>query len=97
MFFRFTVAIVAIVLISLLGIAIEKRNLELRREISQQHYRTEELLETHARLRQQTQHLGATSRLMEATQNPEQQQELLHKSSKPHSLPLMRWQQPHAR
>lgn len=97
MFFRFAVAIIAIVLISLIGIAIEKRNLELRREISRQHYQMEGMLEIHARLRQETQQLGATERIMEAAQQDEQS--LVHpqvSSGKREKLPLMRWQRPSA-
>ena len=66
MFFRFGSAIVLVVLISLIGTALEKRNLEVRREISRQHYREDVLLEQHAALRVQAQQLGAPARVIEA-------------------------------
>ena len=65
MYFRFGSALVLIVCISLAGVALEKRNLELRREVTRQHYRTEVLLEKHARLRAETQQLGAPTRTIE--------------------------------
>jgi len=64
MFFRFGAAVVLIVVIALCGIALEKRSLELRRVISQQVYRTEQLHEQRARLRTRCQQLGAPSRLL---------------------------------
>src|SRR5947207_2357910 len=65
MFFRFGSALVLVVLISLAGTALEKRNLELRRTVSRQHYRLEILLENHAANRVLAQQLGAPSRLVE--------------------------------
>jgi hypothetical protein len=65
MFFRFGSALVLVVLISLAGTALEKRNLELRRIVSRQHYRLEILLEKHAGNRVLAQQLGAPSRLVD--------------------------------
>lgn len=65
MFFRFGAAVCLVVLISLVGIAIEKQNLERRREISRQHYRMDVLKDEHARLRLRTQKLAAMERLVE--------------------------------
>ncbi|REJ84431.1 MAG: hypothetical protein DWQ34_19875 [Planctomycetota bacterium] len=65
MFFRFGAALVLVILIALLGIAIEKRNLALRRSISLQDYRREQLLEQRARLRLETEQLGAPGRLLD--------------------------------
>ena len=65
MFFRFGSAVVLVVLVSLAGIALEKRNLELRRSLSRQHYRMDVLREAHVRLRVRTQELGAPARLIE--------------------------------
>ena len=48
MFYRFGGALVLLVLIALGGIAIEKRNLTLRRAVSHQKFRQEVLLEEHA-------------------------------------------------
>lgn len=66
MFFRFGAAIVVVVAISLTSVAIEKRNLELRRAISHQEYQRELLIERQARTRAETEKLGAPPRLLEA-------------------------------
>ncbi len=66
MFFRFGAAVLLIVVVSLLGIAIEKRALSLKRTISLQTYRAEQLQERCVRLRLQSEQLGAPSRLMQA-------------------------------
>lgn len=68
MFFRFCAATLLIVLISLAGVALGSRNLELRRSLSRQHYQLDLLLERHARLRLQTQRSGAPPRLLERVQ-----------------------------
>lgn len=65
MFFRFGSALVLVVLVSLAGTALEKRNLELKRAVSRQHYRLEVLLEQHASNRVLAQQLGAPSRLVD--------------------------------
>jgi hypothetical protein len=65
MFFRFGSAVFLVVVMSLIGIAIEKQNLDLRREISRQHYRMDVLREEHARLRLRSQRLAAIERLFE--------------------------------
>ncbi len=65
MFFRFGSALVLVVLISLAGTALEKRNLKLRRAVSRQQYRLEVLLEQHAANRVLAQQLGAPSRLVD--------------------------------
>ena len=65
MFFRFGSALVLVVLISLAGTALEKRNLELKRIVSRQQYRLEILLEQHAANRVLAQQLGAPSRLID--------------------------------
>jgi hypothetical protein len=65
MFFRFGSALVLVVLISLAGTALEKRNLQLKRAISRQHYRREILLEQHSSRRVEAQRLGAPMRLID--------------------------------
>ena len=65
MFFRFGSALVLVVLVSLTGTALEKRNLELKRIVSRQHYRLEILLERHSANRVLAQQLGAPSRLID--------------------------------
>ena len=71
MFFRFGSAIVLVVLISLAGTALEKRNLELRRSVSRQQYRQEILLERYAGHRVQAQQLGAPLRVIETVDERE--------------------------
>jgi hypothetical protein len=66
MFFRFGAAVLLVVVVSLLGIALEKRTLTLKRTISLQLYRTEQLQERCVRLRLRSEELGAPARLMEA-------------------------------
>ncbi len=65
MFFRFGSALVLVVLISLAGTALEKRNLELKRAVSRQQYRLEILVEQHAAKRVLAQQLGAPGRLID--------------------------------
>lgn len=51
MLFRFIAALVLIVAVSLSAIALEKRELALKRAISLQHFRMDQLMEERARLR----------------------------------------------
>ncbi len=51
MVFRFIAALALIVTVSLIGIRLENRELALKRAISLQHYRMDQLLEEQARLR----------------------------------------------
>jgi hypothetical protein len=64
MFFRFGTALVLVVLISLVGTALEKKNLELKRAVSRQRYRLEILCEQQAARRVLAQQLGAPNRLV---------------------------------
>ncbi|MBS0260400.1 MAG: hypothetical protein JSS02_00480 [Planctomycetes bacterium] len=65
MFFRFGVGLLLVVLTSLVGTALEKRTLELKRAVSGQHYRLERLKNMRASKRLQAQQLGAPNRLVE--------------------------------
>ena len=65
MLFRFGAAVLLIVVVSLLGIAIEKRTLSLKRTISLQTYRVEQLQERCARLRVKCEKSGAPARLLQ--------------------------------
>lgn len=69
MVFRFLVAIGLVVLVALAGVALEKRALELRREVSRQHFRESVLLEQQARLRLRTQEHGAPAKLIDALED----------------------------
>ena len=59
MYFRFGAAIVLVVAISVVGVALEKQSLSYRRQIAQQRYRMDALVEQYAQLRLQAQRLGA--------------------------------------
>jgi len=65
MYFRFGSALVLVFLMSVGGIAIEKQCLALRRAVIRQQYRREVLADEYARLRLETQQLGAPIRLFE--------------------------------
>jgi hypothetical protein len=65
MFFRFGSAVLLVVLISLVGIAIEKQNLQHRRELSRQHFQMDVLRDEHTRLRLRCQSLASIERLFE--------------------------------
>jgi hypothetical protein len=65
MFFRFGAAMLLVVAVSLLGIAVEKRSLALKRTISLQLYRAEQLRERCVRLRLRCEELGAPARLVQ--------------------------------
>ena len=63
MYFRFGSGLLLMVLISLGGIALEKRKLELHRRISKQQFQLAVLLEKRSQLRLETQQLSAPVRL----------------------------------
>jgi hypothetical protein len=65
MFFRFGVALVLVVAISLAGTGLEKQNLELKRIVSRQHYRLEILREQYTSQRVVAHQLGAPARLID--------------------------------
>ena len=100
MFFRFGSAVLLVVVMSLLGIAIEKENLDLRREISRQHYRMDVLQEEHARLRLRSQELAGIERLSEMVDQPEAsrlttpQTPRVETEKKRRRLPQLFWRQP---
>lgn len=51
MLFRFTCAVILVLLTALAGIALERENLALKRSVSLQHYRIDQLRERRAKLR----------------------------------------------
>jgi hypothetical protein len=71
MYFRFGSALVLVVLISLAGIALEKRNLDLRRAATRQRFRRDVLHDTHIRMRLETQRLGAPAQTIDALESGE--------------------------
>ncbi len=65
MYFRFASTICLVVVVSLIGVGLEKETLSLRREVSRQHFRTDILGENRAKLRWECEQLGAPQRLIE--------------------------------
>lgn len=65
MFFRFAVVVLTLLVLALCGVSIEKGNLELRRSISLQEYRRQQLLEQRSRLKVEIEQLSAPHRLRE--------------------------------
>ena len=63
MFFRFAAALILVVLISIVGIGLEKQTLEAKRAVSRQYFQKDLLLEMHAKLRLRIQELTAPSHL----------------------------------
>ena len=96
MFFRFGSALVLVVLISLAGNALEKRHLELRRRIIRQHYRMDVLSDAHAKLRLETQRLGAPVRMIETLENGtlDLRQPEDPVATEATRMPLLHWQRP---
>ena len=93
MFFRFGAALTLVVLIALLGTTLEKQNLELKRAISHQQYRLDELLSSHVRLKLEAQRLGTPARLLGPLERGEHQ---LERPTKPQRTderrtPLLNW------
>lgn len=103
MFFRFGSAVCVVVLISLIGLAIEKRSLALRRQLSRQHYQMDILRDKHARLRLQSQELATIERLFEHVEQPDsglafpekprERASAVDSDSRPRA-PLLFWRQP---
>ena len=96
MFFRFGAVIFLAVLIAMCGVLLEKRTLDLRRNVTRQYYRTDVLLESYARLRLRTQQLAAPTRVIESIEDEvyvepvERRTISMPLSKKPKSLPLLK-------
>lgn len=95
MFFRFGAALLLVVSVALTGTALETQNLALKRSLSQQQYQLEVLLETQAKLRLETQRLGAPARLFDALERGDA---ALYRPPKPQRsderrAPLLNWNQ----
>ncbi|HIE97467.1 MAG TPA: hypothetical protein EYG03_30640 [Planctomycetes bacterium] len=63
MFFRFAAGLILVVIVSMVGIDLEKQTLEMRRAVSGQYFQKDLLLEMHAHLRLEIQTLTAPSQL----------------------------------
>lgn len=92
MFFRFIVALVLLTGISVWGISLEKQNLTIKREISEQHEELAHLDEHRCRLFLETQQLGTPLKLQqhqaETSVVVEKRKRTL---SAPPSPPLLEW------
>ena len=95
MYFRFGSALVLVVLISLAGIALEKKNLELRRAVTRQRYRMDVLRDLHARIRLETQRLASPANTIDSIERRTQDVETPRQpvSTTGQRMPLLRWQQ----
>lgn len=107
MFFRFACGLILVVLVSMLGIALEKQTLEMNRAVSRQYFQIDLLLELHARLRLSIQQKTAPALLADmprpdhrastARRFRRQPEESAGTGGSPvgrSTLPLMRWQLP---
>ncbi|MFV0445399.1 MAG: hypothetical protein ACK5Q5_17615 [Planctomycetaceae bacterium] len=68
MFFRFAVVVIALLALAIAGVAIEKRKLELQREIILQEYQRQQLLERRSRLQLEIERLSAPQRFADGTE-----------------------------
>ena len=93
MFFRFGAALSLVVLVALAGTMLEKQNLQLKRAISHQQYRLEELLDSHVRLRLEAQRLGTPERLLGPLERGEVklQRPVKPQRSDERRTPLLNW------
>ncbi len=95
MFFRFFAGLSIVVLISLSGIALEKQNLSLRRELSRQVYRLAVLQNAYADSRLKAQRLGAPVRMLDHLQEGQlgMREPTRPNDVSPRPVPLLNWRQ----
>ncbi len=65
MYFRFGFAVILIVVVSIAGIALEKRSLELRRDVSHQQYQLDVMRDELSESQFHAQQLGAPTRMLD--------------------------------
>ena len=89
---------ILVVLISLIGTALDKEIFALRRRVSQQQYRLETLTERHARLRAQAQRLGTPVRWLNDMEHQHMSPERIAQPPAPRAArtPLLNWTSPTA-
>ena len=68
MYFRFGVAFIIVIAVSICGVVIEKDNLRLKQQITQQQFRQDQLVQKIASARVESQQLGAPPRLLQAVE-----------------------------
>lgn len=96
MFFRFGSVLVLVVAVALAGISLEKENLNLRREISRQHYRMLALRDIHTQIRLQSAQLGAIPKLLKTVEpdnQPEEQSRQRGEEEEQSHIPLLNVEQ----
>jgi hypothetical protein len=103
-FFRFSAGLILVVLVSMVGIGLEKQTLEIKRSVSGQYFQKDLLLEMHAHLRLKIQTLTAPSQLAKidhtASPLPLPHQSSIasdvsaHDTASAPVLPLLRWEHP---
>ena len=107
-FFRFAAALILVVLISMVGIGLEKQTLEMKRAVSRQYFQKDLLLELHAKQRLRIQQLTAPSQLSDLQNHstmPADRESYpdvknseaglrSHRHSARPRLPLLRWEHP---
>lgn len=93
MLFRFGSAIFLTVAISLVGIALEKESLELKRRVSRQHYQLDVLVNVHAKMKLATQQAGSPRQVLDSMERGELdvQSSQLPASTNRHEMPLLQW------
>ena len=69
MYFRFGVALAIVIAVSICGVIIEKENLRLQHQITQQQFRQDRLVQQIASARVESQQLGAPPRLLQAVED----------------------------
>lgn len=105
LFFRFAAGLILVVLISMVGIVLEKQTLEMNRAVSRQYFQLDMMLEMHAKLRLSIQELTAPALLANIepeefkVPQPRGFQRVTPSNAEPVEppaprLPLMRWQLP---
>lgn len=104
MFFRFSAGLILVVLVSMVGIGLEKQTLEMKRAVSGQYFQKDLLLEMHAHLRLKIQTLTAPSQLakIDHTASPQvvphrpsiASDAAAHGTPSSPVLPLLRWEHP---
>ncbi|HCO25530.1 MAG: hypothetical protein CME31_02380 [Gimesia sp.] len=100
MLFRFSSAILLAVAVSLIGIALEKESLKLKRLVSRQHYQLDVLVNAHAKMKLATQRAGSPRQVLNSIERGEldvesNQQPAL---SNRREMPLLQWHlNPHKR
>ncbi|QDT27455.1 hypothetical protein Enr10x_27720 [Gimesia panareensis] len=93
MLFRFVSAILLAVAVSLIGIALEKESLKLKRQVSRQHYQLEVLINAHAKMKLAAQRASSPRKVLNSMERGELDVE---SSSEPavtnrREMPLLQW------